>query len=72
VLTTEQFDAPLRCPSCGQEGLASWEEGKLPNGGVRSPARLLSLSDGFTRGGEEILRKAPKITCDVCDTTLPD
>jgi hypothetical protein len=72
VLTTEQFDAPLRCPTCGQKGLATWEESRLPTGGVRGPARLLTLSDGFTHGGEGILRDTPKIICDLCETTLPD
>ena len=72
MLTTEQFDAPLRCPTCGQKGSAFWEEGRLPSGGVRGPARLLSLSDGFTRGGEGVLSNTPKIICNVCKTTLPD
>ena len=61
-----QFMQEITCPSCTQQGHATWE-GSDGHGGLR---HLASLSDGFKmrppRPGMD-----PKITCKNCGTTQP-
>lgn len=62
-----QFMQEIVCPSCEQQGHATWESATR-EGGLR---HLASLSAGFQmwpqRQGED-----PKITCKRCGTTQPD
>jgi hypothetical protein len=62
-----QFMEEIVCPSCSQQGHATWESATVA-GGLR---HLATLSDGFKmwpeREGED-----PKITCKQCGTTQPE
>jgi len=62
-----QFMEELVCPSCAQQGHATWES-STKEGGLR---HLATLSDGFEmwpeRKGED-----PKITCKQCGTAQPE
>jgi hypothetical protein len=62
-----QFMEEIVCPTCQQQGHATWEAA-TGTGGLRT---LATLSDGFRMeqagAGEE-----PKITCQQCGTTQAD
>jgi hypothetical protein len=62
-----QFLEEIICPTCEQQGHATWESATR-DGGLR---HLASLSDGFkmwpAREGED-----PKLTCKQCGTTQPE
>jgi uncharacterized protein YbaR (Trm112 family) len=61
-----QFMEEIVCPTCQQQGHATWESATR-QGGLR---HLATLSDGFRMEqagpGEE-----PKITCQQCGATQP-
>lgn len=53
----------LKCPSCGQPGLAHWAH---PESGRAGPRRLIALTAGFTAIGRENQRE-PEVLCVKCD-----
>lgn len=58
----------LKCPTCGQPGLAHWVH---PEGGRAGPRRLIGLTQGFcavTHPG----RTEPEILCLKCDNVPAD
>ncbi len=65
----EQFSSPLRCPNCGREGEATWEENENPVHGGGYDRKLVSIPAGFERsshndrfGDSDILCKNCKVS----------
>jgi hypothetical protein len=61
-----QFMQEIRCPSCPQQGHATWEA-RDKAGGLRN---LASLSSGF-RSAPAQPGLDPVITCNSCNTVQP-
>lgn len=57
----------LKCPNCGQSGLAHWAH---PESGRAGPRRLVALTAGFaaTRGANQ---REPEVLCVKCDEVPP-
>lgn len=57
----------LKCPTCGQPGLAHWAH---PENGRAGARRLIALTQGFTAvGGGN--RREPEVRCVKCDEVPP-
>ena len=66
-----QFRQLLKCPECGQAGVAVWSEDivAMPPLGARS--RLVFISPGFHPETGRTLSGEALIVCDDCDMIQP-
>lgn len=66
-----QFQNPIRCPRCRQDGTETWEENSQIN--AHGPqSQFVNRSDGFY---ERIAKKAPyqiEVVCEKCGAVLRD
>ena len=59
----DQYEIYIKCPKCGKQGEATWEEDESPVYGRGENQELISISDGF-----RVERKnSPQILCAFCD-----
>jgi predicted RNA-binding Zn-ribbon protein involved in translation (DUF1610 family) len=57
----------LKCPRCGQPGLAHWAH---PESGRAGPRRLIALTAGFAAIGGAHQRE-PEVLCTTCEEIPP-
>jgi hypothetical protein len=66
----QRFSVPLKCPNCGAEGFARWEEAGGRRHGVER--KLIVLDGGFHTEAGRTQSGDPMIVCDACDEIQPD
>ena len=63
----ERYEVKIRCPKCGHEGIALWEENENPiYAGGRLDEELIKVSDGFEKVNKN------KIKCTKCNLIISE
>ncbi|MHB9072304.1 MAG: hypothetical protein ACYC6G_02140 [Desulfobaccales bacterium] len=65
----EKFSSHVKCPKCGKEGTAAWEENENPVHGKLNTI-LESLSEGFHPGPGKDMYGYAQIICDKCNIPI--
>lgn len=68
----QRFNASIKCPNCGAQGFAQWEESGSTDR-TRGSERTLILLDGeFHTEAGRTQSGDPVIVCNACDEIQPD
>ncbi|MDH5573293.1 MAG: hypothetical protein OEY89_16140 [Gammaproteobacteria bacterium] len=60
----EEYTTALECPNCNNKGSARWEENENPVHGEGYAQRLLSVSEEFTKEGDN------NVKCNNCGAKI--